>query len=296
MLWLPDATIKYLSGKHIPLFIAAVLILLVGLVYTVLVFSWQWLLYLPRWRIFWWLWNPKMQTFIETYHTPYTPKYRYWIGLLLIVRIILYLIAAANVSNDPTVPLTAITIMVCCIFLPKGLRKWPNDLLETFFCLNVLFLTILTWYSLGDERIHQETIAYTSVIITIVVLLLIILHHVYTYTMVFSKMKKTKLGRMIDRLFTETDPKPSARRRRWSPPPDDDIHRFDELMDELNCPINTDDYNIIPVLRPAPVEPTCSVVEVHQPHLAPPDPEEANAHGMQKISVAAEAGHFETNC
>ena len=35
-LWLPDATVKYLSGKHIPLFIAAILILLVGLVYTAL--------------------------------------------------------------------------------------------------------------------------------------------------------------------------------------------------------------------------------------------------------------------
>ena len=39
-LWLPDATVKYLSGKHIPLFIVAVLILLVGLVYTALLFSW----------------------------------------------------------------------------------------------------------------------------------------------------------------------------------------------------------------------------------------------------------------
>ena len=52
MLWLPDATVKYLSGKYVPLFIAAVLILLVGLVYTPLLFSWQWLLYLPKWRIF----------------------------------------------------------------------------------------------------------------------------------------------------------------------------------------------------------------------------------------------------
>ena len=39
MLWLPDATVKYLSGKHIPLFITAVLILLGGLVYTALLFS-----------------------------------------------------------------------------------------------------------------------------------------------------------------------------------------------------------------------------------------------------------------
>ena len=44
MIWFPDATVKYLSGKHIPLFIMAVLILLVGLVYTALLFLWQCLL------------------------------------------------------------------------------------------------------------------------------------------------------------------------------------------------------------------------------------------------------------
>ena len=81
MLWLPDATVKFLFGKHIPLFVAAVLILLVGLVYYALLFSWQWLLYVPRWRIFRWSRNSKIQTFIETYHAPYTPKHRYWTGL-----------------------------------------------------------------------------------------------------------------------------------------------------------------------------------------------------------------------
>ena len=89
MLWLPDVTVKYLSGKHIALFIAAVLIPLVDLVYTTLLFSWQWLLHLPRWIIFRWSRNPKIQTFIETYHKPYIPKHHYWTGLLLIIRIIL---------------------------------------------------------------------------------------------------------------------------------------------------------------------------------------------------------------
>ena len=33
-LWLSDATVEYLKGKHIALFIAAIVILLVGVVYT----------------------------------------------------------------------------------------------------------------------------------------------------------------------------------------------------------------------------------------------------------------------
>ena len=120
MVWLPDATIRYLPEKHILLFLAALLILLVGVIYNVLLFSWQWLLCLPRWRIFRWTSDQKLQTFIETYHTPYTPKHRYWTGLLLIARAVLYLVAAVNVSNDPTVALTAIFFTICCILALKA--------------------------------------------------------------------------------------------------------------------------------------------------------------------------------
>ena len=273
ILWLPDATVKYLSGKHIPLFIAAVLILLVGLVYTALLFSWQCLLHLPRWRIFSWSRNPKVQTFIETYHIPYNPKHRYWTGLLLIVRIILYLIAAANVSNDPTIVLTAIIFMVCCIVLLKGLiselqKNRLTDVLETFFHFNIISFATFTSYSLDNKHIHQEAITHTSVIATIIVSLFIILCHVYTDTRIFSKVKKMKLGKMIEWLFADAYPKLAPKLHRYSPPPDDDIHRFDELMDELECPVNTEDYNTA-LLRPALVEPTFTVVQVHKPNFAP---------------------------
>ena len=247
----------------------------------------QWLLYLPRWRIFRWSRNPKIQTFIETYHKPYTPKYRYWTGLLLIVRIILYLVAVVNVSNNRTVVLTAIIFTVCCLFALKQFfgsrlyRKWPVDVLETFFYLNILSFAIFTWYSLDNPDSNQEAAAYTSVIITFIVLLLIILYHIYIYTTVFSTIKKTKLGRMIYRLFTDADPKPGCH---WSPPPDDDIHRFNELLDVIDCPI---DYKV-PVKQQKPVKPTQSVVEVHQScDLAASAPEEVP--NTQHIPGAAEA-------
>ena len=111
-LWLPDATVKYLSGKHIPLFITAVLILLVGLVYTTLLFLWQWCIYLPTWKILKWSRDQKLQIFIETHHSPFAPKHRYWPGLLLIVHTILYLVATVNVSNDPQVALSAIIFTI----------------------------------------------------------------------------------------------------------------------------------------------------------------------------------------
>ena len=181
------------------MFLAAVLILLVGLVYTALLFSWQWLLHLPRWRIFRWIRDQKLRTFIEIYHDPYVPKHRYWTGLdwtglLLITHAILYLVAAVNVSNDPIITLTAMIVALSCILALKGsrvYRKWPVDTLETPFYLNVLLFTAFMWYCLEKCR-NKKAAAYTSVSITFVTLLLIILYHVYTCTSVFSKIKNTK--------------------------------------------------------------------------------------------------------
>ena len=62
---------------------------------------------------------------------------------------------------------------------------------------------------------------------------------------------------MIDGLFTDADPKPKQER----PPPDDDIHQFNELLDMIDRPVNTNDYN----KQQKPVKPAQTVVEVHHP-------------------------------
>ena len=275
--WLPDATIKYLSGKHIPLSIVAFIILLLCLIDTALLFSWQWLLLIPTRKS---IRYQKLKTFIETYHTPYTPSHRYWTGLLLIARVVLYLVAAVNVSNNPHVSLTAITFTICCITLLKGFiggrvyRKWLLDILETFFYLHLLFLAIFTWYSLTDSNIDQKVVSYTSVIVVFIVLLLIILCHIFAYTTVFSKMKTTKICIKINGLFTdnaEQKPKPKLQ----NIPRDDDIHRFNELLDIIDRPVNTSGYQA--ELRQKPVVPTQTVVEMHRPDLVQTHQDETNS-------------------
>ena len=254
-LWLPDATIQHLHGKHNPLFIAAVLILLVGLVYTAVLFLWQWRFYLLRWKIF--TVYLKLQLFIETYHVPFTPKYRYWTGLLLIVRAILYLVTAANVSNNPQLSLSAIIFTTSFILLLmafidiKMYRKMPLNILETFCILNTLLFSVFTVYSLSSTKINQKAVAYTSVLSIFIILVLIILYHVYAYTGIFSKIKKMDFSGIINKV------------------------RAGPIIRSNN---NTNDYNI-PLLDQQPVEPTYSVVELPKPYNSQdpdqPEPQEA---------------------
>ena len=193
------------------------------------------------------------------------------------IRTILYLAAAVNISNDPTIALTAITFTIGMILVVKGLigsrvyRKWSIDILNTFFYWNVLFLAVFTWYSLDILDSNRETAAYISVIVTLVALVLNVIYHIYTYTTIFSKFKGTKGGRRVDRLLSESESKPKTNRLN-APLDDDDIHRFNDLLDIIDRPVNTDDYNV--PHRQNLIGPTKSVIEVHKPYFAPPDPKE----------------------
>ena len=76
IVWLPDASVKYLCGKHIALFILGTLILMVGVVYTFLLLFWQWLLKHQNQRLLKWTGHQKLCHFIEPHHTPYAFKHQ----------------------------------------------------------------------------------------------------------------------------------------------------------------------------------------------------------------------------
>ena len=245
--WLPDATVTYLQGKHIVLFIAATNLLVLGLVYTFLLFSWQWLLRLPSWRIFNWTRNQKLHTFIETYHAPYISKHRYWTGMLLLIRAILYLIAAVNISNDPRVTLVSITFTLGFLLLLKGFigrlyRNWPLDILETFFYFNLLALSLFAWYFI-DRKDHYRPVAYSSIIVTFILLVAIFIYHLHTYTALSSKVVKFE-----QRVKAILGPKP----KHQTPPPDD-------FLDMVDRPIST---NYKQVFEEEPEGHTTSVLDI----------------------------------
>ena len=184
-MWLPDATVEYLEGKHIALFVVALLILLLSIAYTFMLFFWQWLLLYQDRMMFGWVRSQRLYHFVEPYHAPYVTKNRYWTGLLLFVCIALYLIFALNVSGDPRDNLLVIAISIVCIFFLKGCcgeiyKKGAIDKIEMICYLNLGSFSATQLYLLesGKQRAIDAS-AYISGTVVLVLLFGIIIHHAY---------------------------------------------------------------------------------------------------------------------
>ena len=193
--WLYDGNIKYLDSKHIPLFIAAMVCLIfLFLPYTiVLVFS-QWLRTKSQLKIFSWINSNKIRPFLDAYHAPYSDKHRYWTGLMLLLRFILFLISAVNVLGDSSVNLlaTAIASVAILTFLViVGARIYKRrclNVLESSFLLN---LNILTIYHIYSTKGYKNIATFTSIGIALITFTGIVIYHC------IQQMKATKLWQRI---------------------------------------------------------------------------------------------------
>ena len=185
IVWLPDGNMEYFQGKHIALVLLAPLIILVGVPYTILLFFWQWLVRAPKWKVFKWTRNTKLNTFISVHHAPYNSKYRYWTGFLLLVRVVLYITASVTVSSKPQTSLLMTILLVGGLSLIKeitGARVYKNtflNIVETALYYNLLALSVFSWYDFKTNNEKQTAVAYVSTIITFLLLVGVIIYHVY---------------------------------------------------------------------------------------------------------------------
>ena len=189
------------------------------IIFAALVFSWQWLVRYQDKAIFKWVRYQKLCLFLEPYHAPYVAKYRYWTGLLLIVRLLLDVIVFLNFSLDPRVNLMSIIFIVGGLILLKGViakriyKNWPLDVMETVIYFNLVGFSALTWYNL-DFGGNQAAVAYTSVMIIFVLLMGVIVFHVFRYTRLYELS-------FVENAFKWTNSKLLEKMPKEQPPNDD---------------------------------------------------------------------------
>ena len=161
--WAFDGNIHYFSRKRIPVFLFALsIVLLLGLPYIAVLLSAQWLRTQTHRKGLRWL-----KPFLDAYYGPFKDKHHYWIGVLLVVRGVLFILFASFFALESNVNLlliivTSISLAAFPSISGKLYKKIFLSALENSFFLNLGVLAAGTFYIrlVGDS---QEALVTTSV-------------------------------------------------------------------------------------------------------------------------------------
>ena len=125
LVWLYDANIRYLHGKHIPLFVIGLAALVLCLPYTFLLLTSQWLRAWSNCCLFRWVNKHRVKFLLDVHNAPFKTKHCYWTGLLLLTRFVLYFIYAVNVLGNGSINLLATGFAVVALAVWMGLFEQP---------------------------------------------------------------------------------------------------------------------------------------------------------------------------
>ena len=194
LLWREDGNIGYLQGKHIPLFVVAVGFGLVTLPYALVLFSLQWLQKSSHLRLCSWV--GRLKPVFDAYTAPYKSHCRFWTGLLLLVRVVVFL-TFASPHTHPTLRLSL--ILTTCVLVQMiawsfhgVFRSKYNDTINSLFFLNLGLFAAATSYTYTNNSNHQPAAILTSVSISFVLFVFVLLYRT------LSQARETKAWRRLE--------------------------------------------------------------------------------------------------
>ena len=193
LVWLMDGNVPFLSGKHAALFSMALLTVLLYLLPLTLLTLLAPLLpartHHPLLR-----WVVRIKPLLDAYQGPYKDKYRYWTGVMLTMRLVLFTVFAANTLGDPKINLFSITLTVFLylINVTTVSKNTLNIILECFYSVN-LGVFASAAHLMKALRKDTEHLTWIMVGSAFVMFCFTLIWHLYMYVPIFSEaLKKMK--------------------------------------------------------------------------------------------------------
>ena len=180
--WSFDGNVSYFGAAHTILFLVALAaLLLLWLPYTTVLLTLQLLRrksYLKPLR-----WINRWKPFFDAYFGQLKPKHYYWIGLLLLVRVILLVLFASTSAVVPKLNILAMVIsgnllLVKQIYTGSMYKSLHLSILENSFIVNLTILGVGKLYMLPNDPGHKPVI-YTSIGVVFIVFLAIVIYHTW---------------------------------------------------------------------------------------------------------------------
>ena len=240
--WIYDGNIEYLKGKHVALFaVALVFLVFLFLPYTLLLMFGQCIRSISSQRrcVLRFLNSASFVSIMDAYHAPYNNRHRYWTGLMLLSRCVLFLAFSFNYSDSGLLANMYIATLVLIGLLT--IKAWTTkvyknsfvNILEICFLLNLVVLSGTINYLGHSDNIICICMS-ASISVSMVISAGILAYHTYL------QLNKTRCFNSIkDFILTK-----------WRK----HYHRLPADFEEEDTPPS----------RPAPSLPTISVVELRE--------------------------------
>ena len=210
--WVMDGNVRYLKGKHIPLFLMSIITVVAILPFTLLILLGPLLQARSHHRPLHWI--NKMKPFLDAFYGPYTSRYRYWPGILLLVRMIILGSFAFYSLGDSHFKLLMVSVMILVLFViwitlgrsytlslyqSKGL-----NFLEMFFLLNLGVFAVGSIYTryTKSQVVYQQILALLMVGSVFITFCGIILCQIFTMSSI-SKAIRRRIAHLIPKRITE---------------------------------------------------------------------------------------------
>ena len=183
--WLLDSNIEYLSGKHIPLFIAALIFGILSLSYTLLLLFIRPIQKNSHHKCLRWV--NKLKPLVDAYSCPHIidKQRQFWNGLLLLSRLLLFIVSAGlgcywRLLNLLIISIFCLLLLTVAWSLGGIYKKWQHNLLSSSMILNLgLLSSILTFFHLNNWSDAIVICSYVSILIVVVVFIGTTLFHSY---------------------------------------------------------------------------------------------------------------------
>ena len=198
--WLYDANVEFFKGKHLYLGIAGILVLVFLIVpYTLCLTFFQQLQACSGHRLFQWV--NRLKPLFDSYAGPYKDKYRFWTGMLLVVRTVLIVLFTVNVAGSIEFDLLVILVVSSVLAWAHSnaiCNKWPHNYLEAFFHLQLVVFAASMFYARCNHG-NIMAVAYTLIGLSWAVFLAVIGYHICCRIVSFKKyMNRNIYGDIVD--------------------------------------------------------------------------------------------------
>ena len=179
LVWLFDGNVPYFGLRHSFMFVAAVLALLfLWLPYTASLLFVPFLKKKADYCFLRWInnWKP----FYDTHYGPLKDKHQYWIGLSLIVRVVLAVVAATVQAIAPVINVLLINIISAILFnlVNPVYKKRYVSMIEASFLLNLVILSGAFLYT--NDNNDKIVFICVSAGVCFVTCLGILIYHSYS--------------------------------------------------------------------------------------------------------------------